>query len=58
MDLGKDTTLHSGIGFNFGINQSHITKEKLDKLKKELEEAEVIIIDEMSMISVDNLYRE
>ena len=50
------TTLHSGIGFTFSIDQSHISKEKLDKLKKELEEAEVIIIDELSMISVDNLY--
>ena len=50
------TTLHSGIGFQFSNDQSHISKEKLDKLKKELEEAEVIIIDELSMISVDNFY--
>ena len=51
------TTLHSGIGFNFGINQSHITKEKLDKLKKELEEAEVIIIDEMSLVHADLFFK-
>ena len=31
-------------------------KEKLDFLKKELEDAEVVIVDEMSMISVDHFY--
>ena len=31
-------------------------KEKLDRLKKELEDAEVVIIDEMSMVSVDHFY--
>ena len=50
------TTLHSGLGFQFGSNQQPLAKEKLDRLKKELEKAEVVIIDEMSMISVDHFY--
>ena len=33
-----------------------MAKEKLDKLKKELEKAKVVIIDKMSMISVDHFY--
>ena len=31
-------------------------KEKLDRLKKELEEVEVVVVDEMSMISSDHFY--
>ena len=31
-------------------------KEKLDKLKKELDEAEVVLVDEMSTISSDHFY--
>ena len=34
------TTLHPGIGFKFGSDQQPLAKEKLDKLNKELEEAE------------------
>ena len=33
-----------------------MSKEKLDILKKELEEVELVIVDEMSMVSSDNLY--
>ena len=33
-----------------------MAKEKLDKLKKELEDVEVVIVDEMSMVSVDDFY--
>ena len=33
-----------------------MTREKLDKIKKQLEFAEAVIVDEMSMVSVDNLY--
>ena len=49
------TTLHSGLGFNFGAEQ-HISKEKLDFFKKELEEIELVIVDEMSMVSSDHFY--
>ena len=50
------TTLHSGLGFQFGPNQEPLGKEKLDRLKKELEEVEVVIVDEMSMVSSDHFY--
>ena len=33
-----------------------MSKEKLDKLKKELEDVEVVIVDEMSMVSADDFY--
>ena len=33
-----------------------MAKEKLDKLKKELEDVEVVIVDEMSMVSADDFY--
>ena len=49
------TTLHSGLGFKFGNDYLNITKEKLDSLKKQLEDVEVVIVDEMSMISSDFL---
>ena len=50
------TTLHSGLGFQFGPNQEPLGKEKLERLKKELEEVEVVIVDEMSMVSSDHFY--
>ena len=50
------TTLHSGLGFNFGAEQHELSKEKLDFLKKELEDVQTVILDEMSMISSDYLY--
>ena len=52
------TTFHSGLGFNFGSkNYLPVSREKLDKIKKELESVEVAIVDEMSMVSVDLLYK-
>ena len=33
-----------------------MTKEKLDRIKKFLEHVETVIVDEMSMVSVDFLY--
>ena len=50
------TTFHSGLAFKFGSNQHTISKERLDKLKKQLEFVEVVIVDEMSMVSADDLY--
>ena len=49
------TTLHSGLGFKYGNDYLNITKEKLDSMKKQLEDVEVVIVDEMSMISSDFL---
>ena len=33
-----------------------ISKERLDKFKKQLEDVELVIVDEMSMVSADDLY--
>ena len=50
------TTFHSGIGFKWGNVQLPLAEEKLDNLKKQLEFVEVVIVDEMSMVSADDLY--
>ena len=50
------TTVHSGMGFKFGCDYLNLRKENLDKLKKQLEDIEVVIIDEMSMIAADFLF--
>ena len=50
------TTLHSGLGYTFGEKQEDLSKEKLDFLRKELEDVELVINDEMSMISSDHFY--
>jgi hypothetical protein len=50
------TTVHSGLGFKFGADYFNLRKENLDKLKKKVEDVEVVIIDEMSMISSDFLF--
>ena len=51
------TTVHSGLGFKFGADYFNLRKENLDKLKKKVEDVEVVIIDEMSMISSDFLFK-
>ena len=50
------TTFHSGVGFTWGPDHLSMTKEKLDRIKKFLEQVETAIVDEMSMVSVDFLY--
>ena len=50
------TTVHSGLGFRFGPDYLNLSKENLDRLKKQVEDVEVVIIDEMSMISSDFLF--
>ena len=50
------TTVHTGLGFKFGSNYLDLTKDSLDKLKIQVGDVEVVIIDEMSMISSDFLY--
>ena len=50
------TTLHSGLNFKFGTDMLDFTPEKLDLTRKQLENVEVVIVDEFSMVSADNLY--
>ena len=50
------TTLHSGLNFKFGSDMLDFTSEKLDLTRKQLENVEVVIVDEFSMVSADNLY--
>ena len=55
MTLGG-TTVHTGLGFKFGSNYMDLSKENLDRLKIQLGDVEVVVIDEMSMISSDFLF--
>ena len=50
------TTFHSGVGFNWGPEHLPLSKEKLDRIKNFLHHVETVIVDEMSMVSVDFLY--
>ena len=50
------TTLHTGLNFKFGSDMLELSSEKLDTTRKNLENVEIIIVDEFSMISSDNLY--
>ena len=51
------TTLHSGLDFKFGTEYSPLNRKKMDKLKDVLQDLELIIIDEISMVSSDMLYK-
>ena len=48
--------MHSGLNFKFGTDMLDFTPEKLDLTRKQLENVEVVIVDEFSMVSADNLY--
>ena len=50
------TTFHTGLGFKFGSDMLDFSSEKLDLARKYLENVEVVIVDEMSLVSSDNLY--
>ena len=50
------TTFHSGLSYNYGPELHEFTKEKLDLTRKQLENVELVIVDEFSMVSADNLY--
>ena len=50
------TTLHTGLNFKFGADMLDFSSEKLDETRKSLENVEIVIIDEFSMVSSDNLY--
>ena len=51
------TTIHTGLGFKFGCNQYlPLRNAKLEEMRTNFEELEIIIMDEFSMISSDHLY--
>ena len=50
------TTFHTGLSFKFGSDMLNFTSEKLDQKRKNLENVAVVIVDEFSMVSSDNLY--
>ena len=50
------TTLHTGLNFKFGSDMLELSSEKLDTTRKNLENVEIVIVDEFSMVSSDNLY--
>ena len=49
--------MHSGLDFKFGTEYSSMHRKKLDKLKDVLQDLELIVIDEISMVSSDMLYK-
>ena len=57
MNVSGGTTLHSGLDFKFGTEYQNMNRKKLDKLKDVLQDLELIVIDEMSMVSSDMLYK-
>ena len=49
------TTFHTDLSFKFG-SELEFSSEKLDSARKNLENVEVVIVDEFSMVSSDNFY--
>ena len=52
------TTFHTGLSFKFGSDMLDFSSEKLDQSRKNLENVEVVVVDEFSMVSADNLYNQ
>ena len=50
------TTFHTGLSFKFQGDMLDLSKDKLDTARINLENVEVVIVDEFSMVSSDNLY--
>ena len=48
--------MHSGLDFKFGNEYKAMKRNKLDKIKDVLQDLELIVIDEISMVSSDMLY--
>ena len=48
--------MHSALDCRFGTGYNHLSAEKLAKFRKMFEFLQLIIIDEMSMVSSDSLY--
>ena len=51
------TTIHSGLGINTGHKLSAISEKKLGEMRCTLEDVKLIIVDEMSMVSADMMYK-
>ena len=57
MNFSGGTTLHSGLDFKFGTEYVPLNGKRLDQMRNLLEDLELIIIDEISMISSDMFYK-
>ena len=51
------TTIHGAFDFKFGIEVTTSGDKKLAQLRENLSEVKLIIIDEMSLVSADQLYK-
>ena len=51
------TTIHGAFDFKFGIEVTTSGDKKLAQLRENLTEVKLIIIDEMSLVSADQLYK-
>ena len=54
--ISEGTTIHTGLGFKFGSDMLDFSPEKQDLTRRYLENVEVVIVDEMSLVSSDNLF--
>ena len=50
------STMHSALDCRFGTNYNHLTPEKIGTFRRLFEHLQLVIVDEMSMISSDSLY--
>ena len=48
--------MHRGLDFKFGTDYYVLSSKKLDSFRKEFEDLQIFIIDEMSMLGSDRLY--
>ena len=48
--------MHSGLSFTFGKKDMDSRPTNFEKIQKNLEDVECVIVDEMSLVSADNLY--
>ncbi len=51
------TTLHSALSFSFGSNYESLSDKKRDLKRNELKNLQFLIVDEISMIDADMLYK-
>ena len=50
-------TLHGAFGFNFSPSHEALSDKKLAEARKDFEHLKLILIDEMSMVDADKLYK-
>ena len=55
--LIKGVTLHSAFNFNFGTNYIDLTSKQLAEFRENLKHLKILIIDEMSLLGADMLYK-